>query len=146
MEKVWKKTEKGEEELRSRIYGLAPNLRRVLILVDGVSDDRKILQKGAYLADDVRESLRQLVQQDYIEGEVKRLTINDAKTELIRIAQETLGAEAKKVKEMIAQAPDNKDGLLATLNRCEKLAKMAIDEKKANTLHEKCFAVLAEIS
>jgi len=131
--------------MRSRTYGLAPGLRRVLILVDGVSDDGKILQKGAYLTDDIPAGLRQLALQEYIHDKVVNLTIDNAKNELIRIAQETLGTAAEKVVEIIRQAPDDKDGLTAALSRCKKLVKMVIDEKKANTLSEKCSAVLTEI-
>ena len=145
MRRVWKKTAKGEEEIRSRAYGLAPNVRRVLILVDGVSDDGQILQKGAHLTDDVREVLRQLARQEYIHEVVESLTIDKVKNELIRIAQETLGTAAEKVVEIVRQAPDDKDGLMAALNRCKKLVKMTIDEKKASALDEKCSAVLAEI-
>jgi chemotaxis regulatin CheY-phosphate phosphatase CheZ len=145
MRRVWKKTAKGEEEMRSRTYGLAPNVRRILILVDGVSDDRQILQKSAHLTDDVREGLRQLAQQEYIHEVVESLTIDNAKNELVRIAQETLGTAAEKVVEIVRQAPDDKDGLTAALKRCKKLVKMTIDEKKASVLDEQCSAVLAEI-
>jgi len=48
--------------MRSRTYGLVPNLRRVLILVDGISDDRRLLQKGMYLTNGIRTGLRQLAQ------------------------------------------------------------------------------------
>jgi hypothetical protein len=145
MRRVWNKTAKGEEEMCSRTYGLAPSLRCVLILVDGVSDDRKLLQKGAYLTYDIPAGLTQLALQGYIQAEVESLTIDNAKKELIRIAQETLGTAAEKVVEIVRQAPDNKDGLMAALSRCKKLVKMIIDEKKADALNEKCSAVLAEI-
>lgn len=146
IKKTWNKTAKGDEEIRSRTLGLAPNLRRVLILVDGVSDDRKLLQKGAYLADDISGGLRQLALQGYIYAEAQNPTIDDAKGELIRIAQETLGDAAEKVVEMLRAAPDDADGLLAALKRCKKLVKMTIDEKKADALDRKCSAVLLKFA
>ncbi len=143
--KIWEKTAKGEVEIKSRTLGLAPNLRRVLILVDGVSDDRKLLQKGAYLADDISGGLRQLALQGYIHAEAHDPTIDDVRGELIRIARETLGDAAEKVIEMLSAAPGDKDALMAVLKRCGKLVKMTIDEKKADALERKCSEVLAEI-
>jgi hypothetical protein len=142
--RVWKKTAKGEEEISSRTYGLAPNLRRILILIDGVSDETKIMQKGLILPGDIKSSLQELARQEYIEAE-KVLTIADIKNEMIRIAQETLGADAEKVIEKIRETPDDKESLVATVNRCKKIVKMIIDEKKADILMQQCSAILSEL-
>jgi len=142
--RVWKKTAKGEEEISSRTYGLAPNLRRILILIDGVSDETKIMQKGSILPGDIKSSLQELARQEYIEAE-KVLTIADIKNEMIRIAQETLGADAEKVIEKIRETPDDKESLVATVNRCKKIVKMIIDEKKADILMQQCSAILNEL-
>lgn len=142
--KVWKKTAKGEEEIRSRTNGLALNLRQVLILIDGVSDEAKILQKGLSLPTDIRLCLQKLDQQEYIQVE-SVLTIADVKNELIRIAEELLGADAEKVIDKIKDAPDDKEGLVSALSRCKKIVKMTINEEKADALIRKCAAVLDEI-
>ncbi len=143
--KVWKKTAKGEDEIRTRKYGLAQNLRRVLILVDGMSDESKVLQKGSVLPDDIPWSLRELARQDYINDEVTVVTAADAKNELVRIARETLGADAEKVVDKIRNAPDHKEGLTAALDRCKKLVRMIIDEKKADELIQKCAIVMEQL-
>jgi hypothetical protein len=142
--RVWKKTAKGEEEISSRIHGLAPNLRRILILIDGVSDETKIMQKGSVLPGDIKSSLQELARQEYIEAE-RVLTIADIKNEMIRIAQDTLGADAEKVIEKIRETPDDKESLLATVNRCKKIVKMIIDEKKADILVQQCSVILNEL-
>lgn len=142
--RIWKKTEKGVEEMRSRATGLASHLRRVLILVDGISDEQKVLQKGAPLPDDVPAGLRELAVQGYIYEETA-LTIAEAKAELIRIAQETLGADASSVVERIRTAPDTKEGLQSVIGRCKKIVKMVINENLADSLVQQCTRVLSEI-
>ncbi len=141
---VWKKTAKGEEEISKRTFGLAPNLRRILILIDGTSDETRITQKGSLIPDDVKTGLHELARQEFIDT-VKVLTIAEVKNEMIRIAQETLGADAEKVIEKIKVAPDDKDGLVSTMNRCRKIVKMIIDEKKADILMHQCSAILNEL-
>lgn len=141
---VWKKTAKGEEEISKRSFGLAPNLRRILILIDGASDEAKITQKGSLPPDEVKSGLQELARQEFIDV-VKVLTIADVKNEMIRIAQETLGADAEKVIEKIKETPDDKESLVSTMNRCKKIVKMIIDEKKADILMQQCSAVLNEL-
>ena len=146
-QRVWKKTAKGEEEIRSRALGLSQNLRHVLILIDGMSDEEKILQKGAALPVDVKSSIQELARQEYIIADAGRgATIAEIKNELIRIAQETLGPDAEKVIAKIKESPDNKEGLVSTMSRCKKMVKMIIDEEKAEKLISKCSAVLNELS
>ncbi len=143
--KVWKKTAKGDEEIRSRTFGLSQNLRRVLILIDGMSDEEKIVQKGSALPDDVKSCIQALAREGYIITAERVLTIADVKNELIRIARETLGPDAETVIEKIKEAPDDKEGLVSTMSRCKKLVKMIIDEEKAESLIRQCTAVLNEL-
>ncbi|MDA8422888.1 MAG: hypothetical protein M0Z89_06105 [Nitrospiraceae bacterium] len=143
--KVWKKTAKGDEEIRSRTFGLSQNPRRVLILIDGMSDEEKIVQKGSALPDDVKSCIQELAREGYIVIAERVLTIADVKNELIRIARETLGPDAETVIEKIKEAPDDKEGLVSTMSRCKKLVKMVIDEEKAESLIRQCTAVLNEL-
>lgn len=144
-EGILKKTEKGEEEMRSRKYGLAPNLRRVLILVDGKSDPAEILAKGAGWPD-ILPCLEELERHGYIHHVEGSLTIAVVKEELVRIAQQVLGDDAAKVIEKIREAPDTKQGLEAAASKCKKFVKLAIDEKMAEELMGKCAALLARLS
>lgn len=141
---VWKKTAKGDEEINKRSFGLAPNLRRILILIDGTSDEAKIMQKGSLLPEEVKSGLQELARQEFIDT-VKTVTVADVKNEMIRIAQETLGPDAEKVIEKLKETPDDKESLVSTMNRCKKIVKMIIDEKKAEILMQRCSAVLNEL-
>lgn len=143
--KMWRKTAKGEDEMRTRKYGLAQNLRRVLILIDGISDEMKVLQKGSVLPDDVQWCLRELARQEYIHDEVSVVTAADVKNELMRIAWETLGPDSGKVVEKLRYAPDYKEGLAAAVKRCEKLARVIIDEKKADQFIRECADILEQV-
>ncbi|HDO21808.1 MAG TPA: hypothetical protein ENG86_03005, partial [Nitrospirae bacterium] len=61
------KTEKGEEEIKSRKYSVPLSLRHVLILIDGKSNAVKILEKGRGLPD-IMNSLDELVTRGLIEA------------------------------------------------------------------------------
>jgi hypothetical protein len=62
---VFSKTRKGQEEIDTRVGGLSPRVRRVLIFVDGkrtVDDLRAMLQ-----SDDLQHTLGALEEEGYIE-------------------------------------------------------------------------------
>lgn len=134
---IYLKTEKGDEEISKRLYGLSANLRPVLILVDGLSTVQKIMEKGAGLPN-IAQSLAELEKQGFI----KRHSFQQLKDELITIARETLGDGAEKVIRKIKDSPETTEELSATIASCKKLVKLAIDEKKAEELEKKCSEIV----
>lgn len=141
--KIYLKTAKGEEELRTRKYNIPQNLRQVLIFVDGRSNITKILEKAAGFPN-VGQSLEDLAQQGFIQLD-DTVTFAGIKDELIATARQTLGVDAEKVIAKIKDAPDTKEGLQATMNSCKKLVKLVIDEKKAEELILKCSAIMSRL-
>jgi hypothetical protein len=140
---IYQKTDKGEEELRTRKYNLPQNLRQVLIFVDGKSNITKILEKAAGFPN-VGQFLEDLAVQGFIYF-ADTVTFAGIKEEMIATAQQTLGADAEKVIAKIKDAPDSKEGLQATMNSCKKLVKLVIDEKKAEDLIRKCSEIMSRL-
>ncbi len=136
---VYQKTDKGEEEIRSRTHGLSVGLRRILILVDGTSTVQKILDKGAGLQDIV-PSLAELEKEGFIQA--READIASIKDELINVARQTLGDDAEKIVRKLKEAPDTRDGLEAAISNCKKFVKLVIDEAKADELSQKCAKIL----
>jgi hypothetical protein len=141
--KIYLKTAKGEEELRTRKYNIPQNLRQVLIFVDGKSNITKILEKAAGFPN-VGQSLDELAQQGFIQLD-DTVTFAGIKDELIATARRTLGVDAEKVIAKIKDAPETKEGLQATMNSCKKFVKLVIDEKKAEELIRQCSAIMSRL-
>lgn len=137
---VFKKSDKGEEEIRTRKSGISQNLRQVLIFVDGQTAVSKILEKAAGLPH-VDRSLEELERQGFIEAD-RTATVAAVKDELIAMARQTLGADAEKVVAKITDAQETKQGLEAAIASCKKLVRLTIDEKKADELIKKCSELL----
>jgi len=140
---VFKKSNKGEEEIRTRRYGISQNLRQVLIFVDGEAAVSKILEKTAGLPH-VDRSLEELERQGLIEAN-GTATVGAVKNELIAMARQTLGADAEKVVAKITDAQETKQGLEAAIASCKKLVRLTIDEKKAEELINKCSELLGRL-
>ncbi|HEY6012331.1 MAG TPA: hypothetical protein VIX18_12785 [Nitrospirota bacterium] len=141
--KVYKKTAKGLEEISSRKYGISQNLRHVLILVDGMADVTKILEKGSGIPN-IEQHLEELAAQGFIQSD-DHTTISAIKEELIAAAQQTLGPDADKIITKLRDAHETKEGLEETVSSCKRLVRLVIDEKKAEELMSKCSAILARL-
>jgi hypothetical protein len=143
LKRIYQKTDKGEEELRTRKYNLPQTLRQILIVVDGKSSIAKILEKAAGFPN-VGQSLEELAAQGFIQPD-ETITFSGIKDELISIARQTLGADAEKVIAKIKDAPNSKEGLEATMNSCKKYVKLVIDESKAEELIRKCSEIMSRL-
>lgn len=132
---IFVRTDKGEEELKSRSHGLIHGLRFVLILVDGKSPVGKILEKGAGLPD-IQGALEQLAKGGFIRTaeEVQRagVQVKDPKRELILLAQTLLGKQGAGVVKKLQEAKDTPEELARTAEQCKKLIKLMIDDTKAD--------------
>jgi hypothetical protein len=60
------KTAKGKEEVRTKAFDLSPNLRRLLLLVDGQSTVAETLSRLALLGNDVESELDALLAEGYV--------------------------------------------------------------------------------
>jgi hypothetical protein len=139
---VYKKTEKGTEEINTRKYGLSQELRRVLIFVDGTSSVSKILAKAAGFPN-IEQHLNEL--KGFVYGDEAAVTVSDIKAELIATAQQILGSDAEKIVSKLREAHDSKDGLEDTVSNCKRLVRLVIDEKKAEELMSRCSEILAKL-
>ena len=140
---VFDKTDKGDEEIKTRKYGLPLSSRRVLILIDGRSTVARVIDKGEGLPD-IIETLAVLEKEGFI-ARSSSVSQNNVKAELISAAKKTLGADAEKVVKKIEKSPDSKEALISTIEDCQKLVKLIIDEKKAEELRRKCSAIVAKM-
>ena len=61
---IYRKTQKGTDEIATRANRLAPRLRTALILVDGIRDDAQL---GKLIAQQPLETLQELLGQGFIE-------------------------------------------------------------------------------
>jgi len=136
------RTEKGEEELKTRKYGLSVRMRGVLILVDGNSSLEKIQMK-AYGMPDVDSAIESLLDEGYIEPVADSEDgVAVLKSRWKEAAREILGDQAEKVVSRIEDAPDDMEGLRAAVEGSVKLVKLTIDEKKAEELMKKAEEIL----
>ena len=141
---VYKKTDKGTEEINTRKYGLSQELRRVLIFVDGISNVSKILAKAAGFPN-IEQHLDALARQGFVHADEAVVSVSDIKAELIATAQQILGSDGDKIVSKLREAHDSKDGLEDTVNNCKRLVRLVIDEKKAEELMSRCSEILAKL-
>lgn len=142
---IFGKTQKGNDEVRTRQNHLVHNLRYLLIMVDGKSTVAELREKCKTLTD-VPNALDELQQQGYISCGELEASADDpvclTKRELIAVAREVLGDKASAIEKKIREAEGGIDGLMELSLKCEKLIKLTIDEKRAKQFIERCRAVI----
>lgn len=155
------KTRKGLEELAHRTGTVPQKLRSVLILVDGKSQRADLLKKCAFIPQ-CDEHLEWLLQNGFVEAVQAglsgiapmpvRATVPDTpplpdadspRTALLKMAKELLGAHAGAVVQRLQDTEDTREALAQTLERCHKLIRLSIDEKKAEQFRRLGSALLA---
>lgn len=163
---IFGKTPKGLEELAHRTAAVPQKLRSVLILVDGKTRCAELMQKCSFIAQ-CDEHLDWLEQNGFIEAvaagashgpvspataastsaaapaPVPAPTAKSPKLALIDLAQDLLGAHAGTVVQRLQDTDDQHDALVQTLERCHKLIRLSIDEKKAEQFRQRGSALLA---
>jgi hypothetical protein len=134
---VFRKTEKGEQEIVSRTCKLNHALRYVLILVDGESTVGQILGKGAGLPE-IETALDYLAASGFIQTTVEanlskrgNVVKRDAKSEIIALAHALLGPQAGPVVKKIQGSDNAPEALAQTANVCKRLIKLAINDQVA---------------
>lgn len=141
------KTRKGHEELAQRSGALAQKQRSMLILIDGKTPCSDLTRKCAFFSD-CNEQLAWLLAHGYVEAitagpqttgkPVAGAPLISAmpgsssgRDALIALSLELLGNHADAVVRRLQDTPDNPDALHMALERCHKLIRLSIDEKKA---------------
>ena len=131
---VFAKTAKGEQEITSRTYKLNHALRYALILVDGKSTVKEILDKGAGLSN-LEQALNDLAASKFIHTlqEVQSVGIvkHSPKREIMELARTMFGEKSLPVIKKLRESDDAAEALVQTTNACKRLIKLTIDDTKA---------------
>ncbi len=164
---VYAKTDRGLEELAHRTAALPQRVRSVLILVDGRTSTEDLLRKCAFIPQ-CAEHLAWLYAQGLIApvagsapptasslrapappaATSTTRTPNqpdvpeDLKASLIRLVHELLGVQGGGVVQRLADAGGGHDALVLAVDRCYKLIRLSIDEKKAEQFKRAATALL----
>ena len=147
---VFRRTEKGEEELKTRRHGLDQRHRMALILVDGRADVDGLRDKAGGMAA-LEVLLEDLAVAGYVAADdpawqpaPRGSDADEAlRAKLVDLAVLVLGDRAGPVvKKLRAAAPD-RAGLEEALKKAHKLARLTIDEALADELLEKGRRLLA---
>jgi sarcosine oxidase gamma subunit len=147
------KTGKGVEEIKSRAFGLPQNLRSLLIMVDGSASLAGLLRRVAQVPK-AEESLSWLLREGFVEtvapgspraaAAAPTTSRMGPKQMLVVLSRDLLGADATKVVQRLDEAGDTPAELAAAVERCHKLIKLTIDEKKAEQFLKSGQALLAD--
>lgn len=141
------KTDQGRDEIESRRHGLAPGLRRALILVDGRSTVAQLIVRGGGLAL-MKDALEQLYREGYV-AEPGRVgppadvpAAGSPRDALLALARELLGDRAARVVKKLEDSGEAPDALAATVSDCHKLIRLAIDEAKAEEFSKRASWII----
>ncbi|GAB4179841.1 MAG: hypothetical protein OHK0026_13360 [Rhodocyclaceae bacterium] len=74
---IYRKTDKGRDEMARRSYGLPARVRSLLILVDGRRSLRELIEQGRHFGD-AEGFLRQLVEGGFVEPVPQSAAASDA--------------------------------------------------------------------
>lgn len=142
------KTRKGQDELANRSGAVSQQQRAMLILVDGKTVSSALVSKCAFFSQ-CSEHLEWLLAHGYVEvslasDKAAGATLEPASVRgaLIAMTHELLGVHASAVVRRLQETPDNPDALKAVLERCHKLIRLSIDEKKAEQFLQQGTALL----
>jgi hypothetical protein len=109
----------------------------------------------------LEESLQKLIDQGYISSASERVIqisseygtdawseeqAKSIKDGLIDVAHSTLGKNAEKVVTKLGNTENNKEAIITSVDACEKLVRLFIDENKANELAFQCHVVISDFS
>lgn len=159
------KTRRGVDELAQRTEALPQKLRSVLILVDGKTAYSELVRKLSFMPQ-CGEHLVWLLQQGFVQAmsampvavaprAAEAFTAAaspilashppsalSARNALLALAHELLGPHAGSVVQRLQDTEDTLEALTPTLERCHKLIRLSIDEKKAEQFRRLGAALL----
>lgn len=125
-------TEKGKQELRSHKAGVNLEWRWILILIDGRSTVKEILDKATVI-DKAPAILLNLINEGYMETkEVYNLNLR-----FIEIARDVLGKDASIVAKKLEDCSFDRNSILSTILQVKKTVQNIIGDEKANVLESR---------
>lgn len=133
---VLAKTRKGMDELAHRSGSMPQKLRSMLILVDGKTRYGDLLSKCSFIQE-CSEHLTWLLQNGFLQtiganaDAAPAPVAASSRAALLNLARELLGAHSAAVVQRLQDTDDSHDALAQALERCHKLIRLSIDEKKA---------------
>ncbi len=156
---IFGKTPKGFDELTHRTAAVPQRLRSVLILVDGKTRCAELMQKCSFIPQ-CDEHLVWLEDHGFIEvvatgaasgsampsasaSPASAPAVLSPKNALLSMAQELLGTHASVVMQRLQDTEDTREALAQAVERCHKLIRLSIDEKKAEQFRKLGAALLA---
>ena len=161
---VFRKTAKGKHEVETRAKDIEPQLRLVLIMVNGeLSFDELHLQLDRLNSFDsaaqLEDSLVALIEFDFITDTSKFTEkiraeygkkkwsedkIINTKARLIGKTDELLGGNSKRVVNKLQNSANTIEGLAIAIDKCEKAVRLFIDEDIAKKLTSEWRLIIAE--
>lgn len=159
------KTRRGADELAQRTPAVSQKLRSVLILIDGKTAYCELLRKFSFMPQ-CDEHIAWLLQQGFVQAitampvAVAPLAATpdtaaalpipashppsalSARNALLALAHDLLGPHAGAVVQRLKDTEDTREALMPTLERCHKLIRLSIDEKKADQFRRLGAALL----
>ena len=159
------KTRRGADELAQRTTAVPQKLRSVLILIDGKTAYCELLRKLSFMPQ-CDEHIAWLLEQGFVQTispipvsvaplaaapdtaatsrspgspSLNALSARDA---LLALARDLLGPHAGAVEQRLQDTEDTREALMPTLERCHKLIRLSIDEKKADQFRRLGAALL----
>lgn len=150
---VLRKTDKGIEELKTRVYGLPLTLRTALILVDGKADVEGLYKKAPSLTG-IEECLGTLLKEGFIQASSDTNTaimvsddlVTRAKWEIVEMVGSVLGEETShRATKRFTAVADTQVAIKQALNECGQFIALTIDEEKARIVQERGLEILSKI-
>ena len=148
-DRAYAKSAKGRDELAQRGTALTRGQRSVLIVIDGKTPLRKLLDRFAAVAA-FRNDVATLLEQGYIVEVAAAVRPGDRpggaavgrRARLIEMARRLLGEHAGRVVGRLEKCSDAPDELLAAVDACVKLIRLTIDEHKADRFRTDALGIV----
>lgn len=134
-------TEKGKQELRSHKVGVNLEWRWILVLIDGRSTVKEILDK-AKMIDKAPAILLELINEDYIETK----QVYDLNRHFIEIARDVLGKDASIIARKLESCNYDRNSILSTISQVKKTVQNIIGDEQANVLESKLRIVAKKVT
>jgi hypothetical protein len=138
---IYEKTDKGVDEIATRVHGLGRRLRNMLLMIDGVRSDKDLYESVALLGD-VDVILHELEAEGFIRQQgshsrppnprVNTDPLEVTRTHLTEFVHNLLGSEAKPFLAEIAACQDT-SSLKECIDACTEMVENMVGHAEAET-------------
>ncbi len=137
MKTIFKRTAKGDEEIKRRTYKLAHEYRFILIMIDGKADVANLISRSSKQWHP-RQCLYEMESQGFIENidesKQSNLSISQLKQDLILHIKRKIPQNNEKIVNKIVNSSMLKKELTDAINSCCVFVKLTISEETAKQL------------